>query len=97
MSKLFHTDKFNLKVLNAGMQKENDARFSALTMALKALEEWSAVAHDKKKWREKNLILDNLQEWENEIHVPKMGTYMDYETFAPAAKTTKNIRLVGKK
>ena len=49
MSKFFHADKFNLRVLDAGMRKENDERFSALTTALKALEEWSDLAIHKER------------------------------------------------
>jgi hypothetical protein len=79
VSKLFHSDRFNLKVLDDGMRKENDARFSALTMALKALEEWSGVALDK--GRQNHIELNNLQEWETEIHVPTKVIYMDYEMF----------------
>lgn len=80
VSKLFHTDKFNLRVLDAGMRKENDERFSALTMALEALEEWSELALHKER-RDDIEQLNNLEEWESEFHVPKSDKYMDYDMY----------------
>jgi hypothetical protein len=48
-------------------------------MAMKALEEWSAVALDKEKPHLAKL--DYLEEWETQVKVEKTGTYMDYEMF----------------
>jgi hypothetical protein len=83
VSKFFHADKFNLRVLDAGMRKENDERFSALTTALKALEEWSdlAIHKERRPLSEQKKYLQNLHEWRSEIHVPASGRYMDYDMF----------------
>ena len=81
MSKFFHADKFNLRVLDAGMRKENDERFSALTTALKALEERSDLAIRKERRSDPKLQLQYLHEWRSEIHVPVSGRYMDYDMF----------------
>jgi hypothetical protein len=47
-AKHFHPDNFQRKVTDAGMRKDNNHRFSAITRARDALAEWDKLAHDKK-------------------------------------------------
>jgi hypothetical protein len=78
--KVCHSDRFNLRVLDDGMQKDNNARFSCLKTALNALVEWSELA---KQGKNRNLTkkLNDLREWDGEIHVQKDDKYMYYDYF----------------
>ena len=74
------------------MQKENNDRFNAVTIAKKALMEWDEVALDKAKIRKAEqgtLQLENLLSWESMIHVPKEGDWMDYTEFQQQKRRRK--------
>ena len=87
-----HPDHFNNKVKDEGMQKENNDRFNAVTIAKNALMEWDEVALDKAKIRKAEqgtLQLENLLSWESMIHVPKEGEWMDYTEFQQQKRQRK--------
>jgi hypothetical protein len=79
-TKVCHSDRFNLRVLDDGMRKDNNAQFSCLKTALNALVEWSELA---KQGKNRNLTkkLNDLREWDGEIHVQKDDKYMYYDYF----------------
>jgi hypothetical protein len=71
------------------MRKDNDHRFSALTMARDALAEWDELARDKEK-REKverqEVDCQHLISWESEIPIQENRDYMDYKSFRQPKK-----------
>jgi uncharacterized protein YqeY len=87
-----YPDQFNRRVTDEGMRKENNERFSAISTAKAALEEWDEVARNKENWRlaqTGNLELQHLMTWESEIYIPEINCYMDYCVFRQPKRKKK--------
>jgi hypothetical protein len=89
MSKHIHTDKFNARVVDEGMRKFNNEKFSALNTAKEALEEWHQEAQKAPNSRKDDNKLNSLHTWEGEIYVYQSEEILDYDTEKKKKQTKK--------
>jgi hypothetical protein len=89
MSRHIHTDRFNARVMDEGMRKFNNERFSALSTAKEALEEWHQEALKSIYSRKDDNKLNSLHTWEGEIYVYHSKEILDYDTEKKKKQTKK--------
>ena len=89
MSRHIHNDKFNARVVDEGMRKFNNEKFSALNTAKEALEEWHQEAQKAPNSRKDDNKLNSLHTWEGEIYVYQSEEILDYDTEKKKEQTKK--------